>query len=306
MNILITGGAGFIGSHIADKLVEKNHQITIIDDLSCGRRENINKNAQFYKLSILSPNLDSIFKKYKPKIVFHQAAQKNVRVSVENPAKDAKTNILGTLNVLECCKTYNAGKIIFASSGGAIYGETNKLPTPKNRTPAPDSPYGVSKLSIEYYLRVFYKIHGLSYIALRYSNVYGPRQDPKGEAGVIAIFIDNLLKNKKSTIFGNGRQTRDYIYVDDVVNANLSAMQKSVIGEFNIGTGIETNVNDLFAKIAKLIGVDAQTSHGPKNPGEVARSCLNILKTRKELGWKPRVTLDKGLEKTIKWFNDKF
>ena len=302
MNILITGGAGFIGSHLADKLIEKKHKVIIIDDLSCGKIKNINKSAKFYKINILSPKLASIFKKYNPEIVFHHAAQKNVRTSIDNPAKDAKINILGGLYLLECCKNYKIKKFIFASTGGAIYGESSVLPTPETKIPNPDSPYGISKLSFERYLRVFYKIHNIKYTALRYSNVYGPRQDPKGEAGVIAIFINNLLKNKKCTIFGNGKQTRDYIFVHDIVRANILAMQSNKIGEFNIGTGKQVSVNNLFAQCAKLIGSNIQANHGPVVFGEVQKSCLNIKKAKQELKWQPKIILNQGLQRTINWF----
>jgi len=284
--VLITGGAGFIGSHLADKLVKNRHNVSIIDNLSTGKKENINLKTRFYKLDILSPKISHIFEKEKPEIVFHLAAQKNVRRSLEDPVKDAKTNILGTLNLLRHCQKVK--KFIFASSGGAIYGNAKIIPTPEGYPANPLSPYGVAKLAIEKYLKAL----NINYVALRYANVYGPRQDAKGEAGVIAIFIDKIKDNQSPIIFGTGEQTRDYVYVSDVVSANIKAMQKNVFGEFNIGTSQETSVN----KLLKMLAHKAQAKHAKAVLGEVQRSCLDIKKAKQMLGWEPRVSLKQGLK----------
>lgn len=276
MKILVTGGAGFIGSHLVDELIKRRHQVAIIDI----KKTNLNPKARFYKINILR-NLEPIFKKIKPEIVFHLAAQINVRKSVEDPVFDARTNILGTLNLLKHCQKIK--KFIFSSSGGAIYGDAKTIPTPESEAANPLSPYGVAKLAIENYLKAL----NINYIALRYANVYGPRQDAKGEAGVIAIFIDKIKNNQSPIVFGNGKQTRDYIYVQDVVNANIKAMQKNIFGAFNIGTGKETSVN----KLLKLISPKTKAKHTPPVPGEVQRSCLDIKKAKKILNWMPITTL---------------
>lgn len=291
MKCLVTGGAGFIGSHLVDALIKKRHQVSVIDDLSAGKKANLNPKARFYQIDI-SDNLASIFKKEKPEVVFHLAAQKNVRRSVQNPYKDAQINILGTLNLLAHCQ--NIKKFIFASSGGAIYGATKILPTPETTIANPLSPYGVSKLAIEKYLAVL----KIPYVSLRYSNVYGPRQDPEGEAGVVAIFINRIRKGRAPIIFGSGRQTRDYIYVDDVVVANLEALKRNVQGAFNIGTSCQRSVNQLL----KMIDPQARPIHESVRPGEVQRSCLDIKKAKHLLGWKPKTKLEEGIRLTKDYF----
>jgi UDP-glucose 4-epimerase len=301
--ILITGGAGFIGSHLVDKLINENYTVIIVDNLSTGKKENINLKAKFYKLDILNPKIFEVFKKEKPEIVFHLAAQVNVRKSVEDPINDAKINILGFLNILEACRKFNVKKIIFSSSGGAIYGETKIIPTPENYLPNPESPYGIAKLIVEKYLDFYKKVYGLDYIALRFANVYGSRQDPKGEAGVVSIFIEKIFKGERPIIFGNGKQTRDFIYVDDIVSAlikSISYKGKETI--FNVGTDIETSVNQLFKLISKILRAKTKPIYVSPKPGELKRNCLNISKIKKELKWQPKYNLEKGFKETIKWF----
>jgi UDP-glucose 4-epimerase len=310
--VLVTGGAGFIGSHLIDTLIEKGYKVVVIDNLSTGKKENINKKAKFYKIDICSPRIREIFKKEKPKICFHLAAQINVRKSVENPLFDAKVNILGSLNIIQNflqlptssfqlrASNFQLPTFIFASTGGAIYGGVKKIPTPENYPTNPISPYGIAKLTIENYLKFYKENFGLKFISLRFSNVYGPRQDPRGEAGVISIFTDKLLKKESPTIFGNGNQTRDFIFVEDVVSACLKAMKYKGEKEiFNIGTGIETSVNKLYEILSKLLKTKIKPKYAPEKPGDLKRSCLDISLTKRELKWEPKYNLEKGLEKTI-------
>jgi UDP-glucose 4-epimerase len=300
MKILVTGGAGFIGSHLVDALIEKGYKVIIIDNLSTGKKENINKKAKFYKIDICSPKIGEIFKKEKPKIVFHLAAQINVRKSIENPLMDAKTNILGSLNVLENCKKYKIKKIIFASSAG-VYGEAKVFPTPEDHLVNPDSPYRIAKLTAENYLKFYKENFGLKFISLRFSNVYGPRQDSKGEAGVVAIFIEKLLKGERPTIFGDGNQTRDFIFVEDAVSACLKAMEYKGKKEiFNIGTGIETSINELYKTISKLLKTKIKPKYALPKPGDLKRSCLDISLAKRELSWEPKYNLENGLRTMIK------
>jgi len=305
MICLVTGGAGFIGSNIVDRLIEKNHKVIIIDNLTTGTKENINKKAVFYKLDIRDKNVEDVFKKEKPEIVFHTAAQIDVRKSVENPIEDSEINILGSLNILENCKKYNVKKFIFSSTGGAIYGDTNNIPTTEKEKARPISPYGTAKLTIENYLYYYNTVFNLKYVSLRYSNVYGPRQNSKGEAGVVAIFTDKLLKNEQPVINGDGKQTRDYVYVKDVVNANLFAFEKDIKGIYNIGTSKETDVNKIFQLINKSLGNKAEEKHAPAKKGEQMRSCLDYSKAKKILGWEPEYDVEKGIKETVEWFKNK-
>jgi len=303
--ILVTGGAGFIGSHLVDRLIKEGHKIVVVDNLSTGKKENLNKRAKFYKIDICSPKISEIFKKEKPEVVFHLAAQIDVRKSVENPVKDAKINILGSLNILENCRKFGTKKFIFASSGGAIYGETNLIPTPETHPARPESPYGLAKLLIEQYLEFYKKNYGLDYVSLRYSNIYGPRQNSKAEAGVIAIFVDKLLNDKTPTIFGDGSQTRDYLYVEDAVEAALictGLTRANLIPIFNIGTGKETSVNEIYSLISKMIGKNIKPIFAQAKAGDLKRSCLDSSKIKKDLGWQPKDDLKEGLKKTIEWF----
>lgn len=317
MKILVIGGAGFIGSHVVNLYIKEGYEVVVVDDLSTGKVEYINAKAKFYKLNINELNvndykLEGIFKEERPEIVNHHAAQINVSASVKDPVYDASVNILATLNLLENCVKYNIKKFIFASTGGAIYEETEKIPVDENHPTKPLSPYGVSKLAIENYLYYYKKIHNLDSAILRYANVFGPRQDPYGEAGVVAIFINKMLKGENPIINGDGNQTRDFVYISDAAQANLlvlkedfkSKIKSDDIAIFNIGTGIETSVNELFHKLKKITKANAKEIHGPQKMGELRRSCLNSNKAKEILGWEPEVDIDQGLKLTVNYFKN--
>lgn len=302
MKIAVTGGAGFIGSHIVDRYMEAGHEVIVIDNLSTGKKENINPHARFYHIDIRDKGVEAIFDKERPEVVNHHAAQMDVRRSTEDPFFDAEINILGTINLLENSIKYGVKRFIFASSGGAVYGEQRDFPAKEDHPNYPLSPYGISKLAGEKYLHCYSEISGLSYISLRYSNVYGPRQNPEGEAGVVAIFIGRILNGKEPIVNGDGEQTRDYIYVDDVVGANMRAILTDEKGEFNIGTGVETSVNILLRKLIDIMNIDIKAIHGPPKKGEQRRSVLDCAKARNLLGWKPEISLDRGLSMTVDYF----
>lgn len=302
MKCLVTGGAGFIGSHLVDKLIEQNYEVAVIDNLSTGKRENLNPKAKFYKIDIQDPKISEIFKKIKPDVVFHYAAQIDVGKSMENPIESAKTNILGSLNILEKCNNFGIKKIVFASSGGAIYGETKIIPTPEDYIPQPVSPYGIEKFAVEHYLDFYKKEYNLDYLILRFANVYGPRQNSEGEAGVVAIFFAKLLDGEPLVINGDGKQTRDFVFVGDVIRANLFGLEKNVSGVFNIGTGIETDINTIFRKLKKTFDSKVQEIHGQEKAGEQKKSCLDFKKAKLELDWQPKYSLDEGLDETKQWF----
>ena len=299
---IVTGGAGFIGSNLVDALIKEGHQVTIIDDLSTGRKENLNPGAKFHQVDIRSVVVDKIFEEEKPDYLFHLAAQMNVRASVEDPKFDADVNIRGGINLLQSAKKHNVKKVIFSSTGGAIYGEQDYFPADEEHPARPVSPYGVSKLSFEKYLHYYQVEYGLEYVSLRYANVYGPRQYHLGEAGVVAIFYDRLLAGKEAIINGDGKQTRDYVYVDDVVRVNLRAMDYDRSDVFNIGTGLETDVNAIFQMVRELSGSKQEEKHGPAMPGEQKRSVITFEKAQKNLGWRPKVTLKEGLRLTGEYF----
>jgi len=303
---LVTGGAGFIGSHLVERLIREGYEIVVIDNLSTGKKENLNPKANFYKADICDLKITQIFKKEKPDAVFHFAAQINARKSIKEPIFDAKTNILGSLNVLENCRKYKVSKIIFASSGGEIYGEVKKLPIPETHFPFPQSPYGVGKLAIEKYLDSYFKIFHLPYISLRYGNVYGPRQNPKSEAGVIAIFITKMLKNEQPIIYGDGNQTKDYIFIDDAIEATLSSFKKRFRGILNVGTSQETSPNEIFWKLKRIVNEKCKKVYAPAPPTELKRVSLSIDLAKKVLKWKPRIDLDQGLIKTVNWYKSSY
>jgi UDP-glucose 4-epimerase len=305
MNILVTGGAGFIGSNIADAYIQARHSVIIVDDLSSGVIENVNPKAKFYKFDIQSPELEKIFKENRIEVINHHAAQMDVRKSVADPKFDASINILGMLNTFELGAKYGVQKIIFASTGGAIYGEQDYFPADEQHPLRPLSPYGITKLSTEKYLYYYQAIHGIQHVILRYANIYGPRQNPHGEAGVVAIFADKMLKGEEPLINGDGKQTRDYVYVGDVVRANILALAHPSSDTFNIGTGIENDVNTLFHFIRKFTGSTSRELHGPGKIGEQLRSVIDHTKAKKKLGWEPTVSLEEGLKRTVEFFRRK-
>lgn len=302
MKILVTGGAGFIGSHVVDRYVREGHEVVVIDNLSTGKREYLNQAAKLYEMDIRSPEIGAVFEAERPDVLNHHAAQMDVRSSVEDPIYDAEVNIIGTLNLLQNCVKYGVEKAIFASTGGAIYGEQDCFPADEEHPAQPLSPYGITKLTAEKYLHFYKEAYGIDYISLRYTNVYGPRQNPYGEAGVVAIFTERLLTGKKAIINGDGRQTRDYVFVGDVVVVNSLALQNDRPGLFNIGTGIETDVNEIFRTLNQLTGANAEETHGPAKPGEQRRSVVDHSRAKRLLGWEPTVTLERGLKITVDCF----
>ena len=302
MKVLVTGGAGFIGSHLVDRLILEGHDSVVVDNLVTGKRRNINRAATFYKMDVQSWRLERAFRNERPNVVMHLAAQMDVRKSVEDPMFDAQVNVLGTLNVLQQAVKHGVRKVIFSSSGGAIYGEQETYPAPETHVLRPLSPYGLSKLCGEQYLSYFQRVSGLQAVSLRYANVYGPRQDPEGEAGVVAIFIQKMLNNEQAVINGNGRQTRDFVFVDDVVEANLAMMGQETQGTYNVGTGVETSINDLYRILVQHTGSTCKEMHGPAKKGEQARSVIDCTKLRQEVSWEPKADLSEGLKKTVEYF----
>ncbi len=302
MNILVTGGCGFIGSHVVDAYIAMGHRVAIIDNLSTGDIKNLNPKATFYEEDICSKKMEKIFKHENFDIVNHHAAQINVRISVDDPIFDANVNIMGSLNLLDLAIKHKIKKFIFASSGGTVYGEPEQLPITEEFPINPTSPYGISKATIEKYLLLFAKLHDFDYMILRYSNVYGPRQISKSEAGVISIFINQILDNKTCTVFGDGHQTRDYVYIEDVVKAN-SASLESAPGILNIGTGIEASVNDLVTILSDIVKKDVEHEHAPPRQGEVFRNVLDFSKAASLLHWEPKVSLKQGIKKTFDYFS---
>ena len=306
MKILITGGAGFIGSHVADRFIELGNEVVIVDNLYSGKKENINKKARFYNADITNfKELEKIFKKEMPDIVNHHAAQAFVSKSVSQPQLDAQVNIIGTLNLLELSKRYNAKKFIYINSGGAGYGEPLYLPMKENHLINPSSPYGISKHTSEHYAALYKHLYGLPYVSLRYANVYGPRQDPSGEGGVVAIFANKLLKGEIPTIFGDGTQTRDYVYVKDVVSANVLATENKEAENqaFNVGTGKNISTQEIFDKLNKLIKSNLMPIYGDERKGDLKVSSLDPSKL-KNIGWNINYDLDKGLKETLDYFKD--
>jgi UDP-glucose 4-epimerase len=303
MRILLTGGAGFIGSHVADLLLERGHEVAVVDGLSSGKRENIPQAARFYETDIRT-GCTRVFEEFGPEALCHQAAQMDVRRSVREPDFDAEVNILGTIRFLQNCIEYDVRRVVFASTGGAIYGEQETFPASEDHPQYPLSPYGVSKLAGERYLNFYRVQYGLPYVALRYANVYGPRQDPHGEAGVVAIFCGNLASGKSSTINGTGEQSRDYVYVEDVARANVLALENDPPpGAYNIGTGIETSVNRLYELLQDISGKNLPPEHGPAKPGEQLRSSVDPSRAGRVLGWRPEMSLANGLGETLRFFD---
>lgn len=305
MKVLVTGGAGFIGSHVCDAFLRAGHEVIALDNLSSGKRENLDPQVRLAVLDIRSPEAAELIRSERPQVLCHLAAQMDVRRSVEDPRFDADCNILGMLNLLEAARVSEVKKVIFSSTGGAIYGEQDVFPAPESHPTRPVSPYGVSKASGELYLGYYRAQYGLPYVALRYANVYGPRQNPHGEAGVVAIFSQRLVAGQGCTIFGDGGQTRDFVFGPDVARANLLAFEKDYVGAINIGTGVETDINRLFALLAEAAGSNQPVVHAPGKPGEQRRSCIDPSLARKVLGWEPTVGLAEGLRKTVEFFRAK-
>ncbi len=304
MKILITGGAGFIASHIQDAYLALGHEVAVADSLATGKRENLNPQSKFYQLDICNPEIERVFEDFKPEVVSHHAAQVDVRKSVQDPSYDAQVNIVGFINLLKSAQKIGCKKIIFASTGGAIYGEQDYFPADEAHPLRPASPYGLSKMVGEEYLRLYQRLYDISYVALRYANVYGPRQNAHGEAGVVAIFSEKMIKNEVPTINGNGDQTRDYVYVSDVIQANVFALNDNVGGTFNIGTSVETTVNQLFSQLRENSG-KPEVKHGPAKAGEQKRSVISHQKALRELNWSPKVGLVEGVNRTYQWFKER-
>ncbi len=299
--ILVTGGAGFIGSTLVDKLIAEGHRVAVIDDLSSGREDYVNPAAKFYRADIGSSEIEEIFKSEKPESVYHLAAQIEVPKSMADPVRDNRINVLGGLNILENCRRHGVKKIIFSSTGGAIYGDAEEIPTTESFPPYPVSFYGIHKLTFEKYLNCYYQVYGLDYTILRFANVYGPRQFKGGEAGVIAIFIDNAVKGSASVQYGDGRQTRDFVYVDDVVRALSLSKDIECRGEINIGLGSETSLLDIRRDIEKALGQPIIVKEAPAKEGEQRRSCLNCQRAKNVLDWEAAVNLEEGIKRTIAW-----
>jgi UDP-glucose 4-epimerase len=307
---LVTGGAGFIGSHVADLFLANGWDVTIVDDLSSGKRENIPAEAQFHEIGVNSVEFPRLVSSGKFDVVAHLAAQIDVRKSVTDPIADAQSNILGTLNLMEALQKSRAStRVVFTSTGGAVYGDFNTPPNCETYPKDPDSPYAIAKLSVEYYLAYYSRVQGREYAALRFGNVYGPRQDPHGEAGVVAIFCGRILSNRPLTIFGDGLQTRDYVYVGDVARAVWLAATEALPEKgrvdaraFNIGTGKGTSVLEIARLLQETAGSDVPLEHAPRRPGEQQESFVNVDKAGELLGWAPQVTLAEGLAKTYDWF----
>jgi UDP-glucose 4-epimerase len=305
MNILVTGGAGFIGSHIVDALVLQGHEVHVIDDLSGGFEQNVNSGATLHKISIEHADVESLWATHRFEVMFHLAAQMDVRKSVADPVFDAKINVLGLLHLLEVGRKNGLRKVIFSSTGGAIYGEPDFVPQDESHVNRPESPYGITKLVSEHYLRFYGHTYGLEWVALRYANVYGPRQNAHGEAGVVAIFAQKMLKNEQCFINGDGLQTRDFVYVKDVVDANMRALKYEGKGIYNVGTGIETNLITLFRHIKALTGSKIPEAHADAKPGEQVRSVIGTKLIEETMGWRRQYDLKVGLAETVGYFRNK-
>jgi len=302
MKVLVTGGAGFIGSNIVDELIDKGHQVTVVDNLSTGKKENLNDQAKFYQLDIREQELEEVFKENEITHVIHHAAQIDVQHSIKDPLFDAQNNILGTINLLECCIAYNVEKIIYASSA-AVYGEPDYLPVDEEHPIKAMSPYGISKHTPEHYIKMYKELYNLKYTIFRYANVYGPRQDPKGEGGVVSIFVDKMLAEESPVIFGDGKQTRDFIHVYDIVKANLLALEKGDNILVNISTENRDSVNDLVDYLNEILPYNLETIYEEARKGDILHSSLANGKAKKLLGWTPDYELKAGLEQTVEYYS---
>lgn len=305
MKILVTGGAGFIGSNVVDAMIEAGFEVVVVDNLSTGHEENVNPRAKLYKVDIRSPELEQVFQQEHPDFVDHHAAQISVRISVQKPMEDAQINVLGSLNVIECCQKYGVKNLIYISTGGAVYGEPIYLPCDESHPVNPICHYGATKHAPEHYLYLYRQLYGLNYVVLRYPNVFGPRQDPLGEAGVVAIFIGQMLRGEQVIINGSGEQERDFVYVGDCVRANLLALERGDGEIYNIGCGRGTSVNEIYAKLKEITGYTLDAQHGPPKAGETFKIYLDATKAERELGWKPLVSLDEGMRQTVDFFRNR-
>ncbi len=299
MNVLVTGGAGFIGSHLVDTLIADGHSVAAVDILATGKRENVNPQATLYEIDIRSPALAAAFEAARPEVVFHVAAHASVSESVRDPMHDAEVNVLGTLNVLQQCAAYGVGRFVFSSTGGALYGDPERLPADEEHPVSPLSPYGASKAAAEAYVQTHCALSGIRYTILRYGNVYGPRQDPFGEAGVVAIFANAMMRGQSPTIFGDGSHERDYVYVDDVVRANVLALAQTEDGVYNIGTGEGTTVAQVFDALAGATDYGGSPEHAAERPGDVHRIYLDVRRAERGLGWRAAVSLEEGIRCTV-------
>ncbi len=302
--VLVTGGAGFIGSHVVDLFIERGDEVVVVDNLSTGRRINLNPAARLYEVDIRSPELEGVFETEKPDFVSHHAAQVDVRRSLTEAMLDAEINILGSLRVIELALKYAVKKFVYISTGGAVYGEPEYLPCDEEHPVNPICQYGVSKHAVEHYLYLYKELYGLDYVVLRYPNVYGPRQDPNGEAGVVAIFTGQMLQGMPVTINGDGDQERDFVYVGDCARANIMAMESDVTGIYNLASGVGTTVNELAAILKDVTGYQLEPVHGPPKLGETYRIFLTAEKAGRVLGWEPNFSLRQGLEKTVEYFRE--
>jgi len=306
VRILVTGGAGFIGSHVADRLLADGHTVDVVDNLSTGRRERVNAAARLFVCDLRSARLDGAFAAARPEAIVHLAAQAAVPRSVADPRFDASVNVLGTLAVLDAARRVAVRRVVYISTGGAVYGDTDVLPTPEDHPTRPASPYGVSKLAGERYLECWAGLTGTPTLTLRLANIYGPRQDPQGEAGVVAIFTARLLDGAECVVNGDGEQTRDYVYVEDVADAAARALANpDATGVVNIGTGVATSVNDLYRRLARQVGVTRPARHAPARPGEQRKSLLDAARAKALLGWTATTSLDAGLAKTVAYFRER-
>ncbi len=303
LNILVTGGAGFIGSNLVDRLITEGHKVAVIDNLSTGKKENINSKAKFYNMDICDKAIREIFKNEKIDVVYHNAAQISVQKSINDPIFDGEVNILGTINVLEACNEAKVKKIIYSSTA-AVYGDPEYLGIDENHPVHPISFYGISKYTPEQYIKTYSKLYNIDYTILRYSNVYGIRQDPRGEGGVIAIFMDKLFKDESPIIFGDGTATRDFIYIEDIVEANIKALFRGSKEVFNIGTGKATSIRKLFYLMKEIMGIDVEVEYGNERDGDIKHSYFSINKAKEILEWVPKYTLEEGLYKTIKYYKE--
>ena len=302
MRILVTGGAGFIGSNVADRMIGLGHEIAVLDNLSTGFREFVSPKARFYGVDLTdAAAVEASLAEFRPEVVNHHAAQIDVRKSVEDARFDATVNILGSLSLLESCRRHGVRKFLYASTGGALYGEARFLPATEEHPVNPEAPYGASKHTVEKYLHIWKRLHGLDYTVLRYPNVYGPRQNPRGEAGVNAIFIAAMMEGKRPRIYGAGEQLRDYLHVDDVVEANRLALERGSGEVVNIGTGVGTSVNQIFRELKSLLAFEGEPIYEAPRPGEIQRIYLDASRARQVLGWTPKVTFAEGLRRTVEW-----